>query len=91
MTDNKKAKHLSKEEIKTKLLDSITIDKVLECEDLNIEVEEVQDPKEVVEIIKRYEDIIKMKNREIINVAYYHGQVFKTSNEGLSLLNSSLN
>ena len=34
MTDNKKAKHLSKEEIKTKLLDSITIDKVLECEDL---------------------------------------------------------
>ena len=91
MTDNKKAKCLSKEEIKTKLLDSITIDKVLECEDLNIEVEEVQDPKEVVEIIKRYEDIIKMKNREIINVAYYQGQVFKRFKEGLSLLNSSLN
>ena len=72
-------------------MDSITIGKVLECEDLNIEVEEVQDPEEVVEIIKRYEDIIKMKNREIINVAYYQGQVFKRFKEGLSLLNSSLN
>ena len=35
MTDNKKAKRLSKEEIKTKLLDSITINEVLESEDLN--------------------------------------------------------
>ena len=41
--DNKRAKHLSKEEIKTKLLESITIDEVLECEDLNTEAEEVQD------------------------------------------------
>ena len=35
LTDNKKAKRLSKEEIKTKLLDSITINEVLESEDLN--------------------------------------------------------
>ena len=34
MTDNKKAKRLSKEEIKTKLLDSIIIDEALECKDL---------------------------------------------------------
>ena len=33
--DNKKTKRLSKEEIKTKLLDSITINEVLESEDLN--------------------------------------------------------
>ena len=38
-TDHKKAKRLSKEEIKKKLLDSITIDKVLECEDLNKQAE----------------------------------------------------
>ena len=44
MTDNKKAKRLSKEEIKTKLLDSITIDEVLERKDLNKEAEEVQGP-----------------------------------------------
>ena len=70
MTDNKKANLLSKEEIKTKLLDSITIDEVLEFKDLNKEVEEVQDLKRAVEIIKRYEDIIKMKNKGIIERFY---------------------
>ena len=49
--DNKKAKRLSKEEIKTKLLDSITIDEVLECEDLNKEAEEVQDSERSAEIL----------------------------------------
>ena len=77
MTDNKKAKRLSKEEIKTKLFDSITLDEVLECEDLNKEAEEVQDLEKAADIIKRYEDIIKTKNKEIKNVAYHQGQVFK--------------
>ena len=70
LTDNKKAKRLSKEEIKTKLLDSITIDEVLERKDLNKEAEEVQDPERAAEIIKRYEDIIKMKNKGIIERFY---------------------
>ena len=81
MTDNKKAKRLSKEEIKTKLFDSIKLDEVLECEDLNKEAEEVQDPEKAAEIIKRYEDITKTKNKGIINVAYYQGQVFKRFKE----------
>ena len=81
MADNKKAKRLSKEEIKTKLLDSITINEVLECEDLNKEAEEVQDLERAAKIIKRYEDIIKTKNRGIINVAYHQGQVFKRFKE----------
>ena len=75
--DNKKAKRLSKKEIKTKLLESITIDEVLECKDLNKEAEEVHDSVRAAEIIKRYEDIIKTKNKGIINVAYHQGQVFK--------------
>ena len=81
MADNKKAKRLSKEEIKTKLLDSITIDEVLECEDLNKEAEEVQDSERAAEIIKWYEDIIKTKNKGIINVEYYQVQVFKRFKE----------
>ena len=81
MADNKKAKHLSKEEIKTKLLDSITIDEVLECEDLNKEAEEVQDSEKAADIIKWYEDIIKTKNKGIINVEYYQVQVFKRFKE----------
>ena len=81
MTDNKNAKRLSKEEIKTKLLDSITIDEVLECEDLNKESEEVQDPERAAEIIQWYEDIIKMKNKGIINVTYHQGQDFQKFKE----------
>ena len=43
--DNKKAKCLSKEEIKTKLLDSITIDEIVEFDDLNKEAEKIEDTK----------------------------------------------
>ena len=81
LTDNKKAKRLSKEEIKKKLLDSMTIDEVVEFDDLNKEAEETQDPEEAAKIIKRYEDIIKTKNKGIINVAYHQGQVFKRFKE----------
>ena len=66
LTDNKKAKRLSKEEIKTKLLDSMTIDEIVEFGDLNKEAEKIQDPEKVADIIKRYEDIIKTKKKGII-------------------------
>ena len=78
--DSEKAKRLSKEEIKKQLLDSMIIDEVAEFENLNKEAEEVQDPEEAAEIIKRYEDVIKTKKKEIINVAYHQGQVFKIFN-----------
>ena len=81
VTDNKKAKRLSKEEIKKKLLDSMTIDEIVEFDDLNKEAEEVQDPEKAVIIIKRYENIIKTKRKGIINVAYHQGQVFKRFKE----------
>ena len=74
--DNKKAKRLSKEEIKTKLL-KMTIDEIVEFDDLNKEAEKIEDLGKAAEIIKRYEDIIKTKNKGIINVAYHQGQVFK--------------
>ena len=79
--DSKKAKCLSKEEIKKQLLDSIIIDEVLEFEDLNKEAKEIQDPEKAAEIIKRYEDIIKTKKKGIINVAYHQGQVLKRFKE----------
>ena len=43
--DNKKAKRLSKEEIKTKLFDSMTIDEIVKFDDLNKEAEKIEDPK----------------------------------------------
>ena len=66
VTHNKKAKRLSKEEIKKKLLDSMTIYEVVEFDDLNKETEETQDPEEAAKTIKRYEGVIKTKNKEII-------------------------
>ena len=80
MTDNKKAKCLLKE-IKTKLLDLMTIYEIVEFDDQNKEAEEIQDPKKAAEIIKQYEDIIKTKNEGNINVAYHQGQVFKRFKE----------
>ena len=81
VTDNKKAKRLSKEEIKSKLLDSMTIVEIVEFDDLNKKGEEVQDPEEEAKIIKQYEDNIKTKNKGIINAAYHQGQVFKRFKE----------
>ena len=46
-----------------KLLDSMTRDVIVEFDDLNKEAEETQNPEKAAEIIKRYEDIIKMKKK----------------------------
>ena len=81
VTDNTKAKRLSKEEIKKKLLDSMAIGEIVEFDDLNKEAEEIQDPEKAVIIIERYENIIKTKRKGIINVAYHQGQVFKRFKE----------
>ena len=77
LTVNKKAKRLSKKDIKTKLLDSMTVGEIVQFDNLNKQAEEVQDPEEAAKTIKRYEDIIKTKKKGIINVAYHQGQVFK--------------
>ena len=81
VADNKKTKRLSKEEIKTQLLNSMIIDENLEFHDLNKEVEEIQDLEKAAEIIKWYEDITKTKKKGIINVAFYQGQIFNRFKE----------
>ena len=59
----------------------MTIGKVLECEDLNKQAEEVQDSDKSAEINKRYEDIIRIKNEGIIKIAYHQEQVFNRLKE----------
>ena len=80
VADRKNEKRLSKEEIEKQLLESMVIDENLEFDDLNKEAEELQDPEKVADIIKRYEDIVKMKKKGIINVVY-QGQVIKRFKE----------
>ena len=81
VTDNKKVERLSKEEIKKKLLDSMTVGEIVKFDDLKKEAEEVQDPEKAVIIIEWYENIIKTNRKGIINVAYHQGQVFKRFKE----------
>ena len=57
------------------------IDEVAEFEDLNKEAEETREPEKAAEVIKRYEDIIKMKKKGIISVAFYQGKVLKRFKE----------
>ena len=64
-----------------KLLDSMAIDEIVDFDDLNKEAKKIQEPEKAASILKRYEDIIKTKNKEIINVAYHQGQVFKMFKE----------
>ena len=61
--DIKKAKWLSKNEIKKQLLESIIINEVAESEGLNKEAEEIQEPEKATKIIKQCEDIIKTKKK----------------------------
>ena len=81
LADKKKAKRLSKEEIKMKLLDSMTIVEVVEFDNLNKEAEETKDPPKASKIIKQYGNIIETKNKGIMNVACHQGQVFKRFKE----------
>ena len=78
---SKKAKRPSKEEIKKQLLESMIIDEVVEFEDLNKEAKEIREPEKAAEVIKRYDDMIKMKKKGIISVAYHQGKVFKRFKE----------
>ena len=69
--NSKRAKCPSKEEIKKQLLELMIKEEVLEFEDLNKEAEGIREPEKAAKAIKRYEDIVKMKKKGIINVAYY--------------------
>ena len=82
MAESKKAKRPSNEEIKKQfILESIIIDEVVEFEDLNKEAEEIREPEKAAELIKRYEDIIKMKKKGMISIAYHQGKTLKRFKE----------
>ena len=90
VTDNKKAKCLPKEEIKKKLLDSITIGEIVKFDDLNKETQEVQHPEQAVIITERYENI-KTSRKGVINVAIIKDKFLKGLKKRKSLLSSSVN
>ena len=50
---------------------------VMETNELNKQADELQKHEDAADLIKQYEDIIRMKKKGIINVAFHQGKVFK--------------
>ena len=72
-----KTKSLSNEEIKRQLIESMVNNDIIETEELNKMAEEVEKPEDAAAIIKQYEDIIRMKKKNLISITYHQGKVFK--------------
>ena len=54
-SDKKKARRLNEEEIKKELINSITINDIIETEELNEKSEKIEKPEDATAIIKQYE------------------------------------
>ena len=76
-SENKKTKRLTHEEIKKQLIESIVINGIIETDELNKKAEEAQKPEDAAAVIKQYKEIIRMKKKRIISIAYHQGKVFK--------------
>ena len=73
----KKTRKLTRDEIKKQLIESIVVNEVIESKELNKQAKEVQDPEEAANMIQKYENIITMKKKGIISIAFHQGKVFK--------------
>ena len=85
VSDVKKTKRLTQDEVKKELIKSMVNNEVVETDELNKQAEEVQKPKDTANLIKQYEDIIRTKKKGIINIAFHQGKVFKKSKDKGSL------
>ena len=72
-SDVKKTKRLTHEEIKKQLTESIVNNNIIKTDDLNKKAEEVQKPEDAAAVIKQYEEIIWIKKKGIITIAYHQG------------------
>ena len=78
---SKKTKRLDKDEIKKQLLESITINSAVEIKELDEQADKVEKLEDAVGIIEKYEEILRIKRKGIIAVAFYQGKVFKCFKE----------
>ena len=74
-------KRLDKDEIKKQLFESITINNDVEIDEINKQVDKVEKPEDAAGIIKEYEEILCVKRKGIIAVAFYQGKIFKRFKE----------
>ena len=75
--DTEKKKQLGLDEIKQKLVESISVNDTVENDELKKKAEEVEEPEKAANVIKECKNIIKTNKKGILRVACYHGKVFK--------------
>ena len=76
-TEVKKKGKLTHDEIRRKLIESLVLNDTIETGKFNKKVEEVEDPEKATEVIQECKNIIRMKKKGIILIAYHQGNVFK--------------
>ena len=59
------------------MIDSIINNDLIEAEELNEKSDKAEKPEDAAAIIKQHEDIIHIKKKNIISIAYLQGKVFK--------------
>ena len=70
------------------MIDSIINNEIIEAEELNDKPDKAEKPKDAVDIVKQYEDIICTKKKNIISTVYHQGKIFlKDLGRRKSLLN----
>ena len=66
---------------KEELVNSLANNNVVEIEELKEQAGTVDNPEDVADLIKKYEEILKLKRQGIISVAYHQGKVFSRFRE----------
>ena len=73
----KKTRRLNKEEIKKQLIDSIVYNDITETQEINEKADKAEKPEDAAAVIKQYEDILHIKKKNMISIAYHQGKVLK--------------
>ena len=63
------------------LIEAITINNIVEMDDLNVLAEKVEKPEDAANIINQYEEILHTKRKRIISVACHQGKLFECFKE----------
>ena len=70
------------------MIDSIINNEIIEAEELNDKPDKAEKPKDAVDIVTQYKDIISTKKKNIIFIVYHQGKIFlKDLRTRKSLLN----
>ena len=70
------SRRLGKEKIKQQLIDLFCYNQNIDKEELNMRADRVKDYQQALNIVKEYEDIIKINKKNIICFAYQQGKIF---------------